>query len=305
MLNITRRQGCLRSIDTLLNSRVSANKNMKNSIYPCIWFDGNAREAADFYCSTFDNSVVKSENPMVVIFELDGQKFMGLNGGPMFKPNASISFFVSCKTHQEVEESYAKLIEGGNALMPLDTYPWSEKYGWIQDKFGVNWQLFYDNKDDFGQKFSPCLMFTGDNAGRAEEAMNFYTSIFENSKIERISRYEEGENDEGAIKHGIFSLNQHLFRSMDSSMPHGLKFCEGNSFVVDCETQAEIDYFWGKLTDGGSESQCGWLKDKYGVSWQIVPKILAELMGDPEKSPRVVAAFMKMKKFDIQALLDA
>jgi predicted 3-demethylubiquinone-9 3-methyltransferase (glyoxalase superfamily) len=278
---------------------------MKNSIYPCLWFDGNAKEAAELYCSAFGNSAIKSENPMVVIFELNGQKFMGLNGGPMFKPNPSISFFVNCETPEEVEKSYGKLLEGGSVLMQLDKYPWSKKYGWVQDKFGVNWQLFYNENDDSG-KFSPCLMFTGDNAGRAEEAIKLYADIFENSSTLSIARYEAGEHDvEGTIKHGIFSINDYILRAMDSSHPHGFSFSEGVSLVVECETQEEIDHFWAKLTEGGSESQCGWLKDKFGVSWQIVPTILEELMSDSEKSPRVIQAFMKMKKINVQKLLEA
>jgi predicted 3-demethylubiquinone-9 3-methyltransferase (glyoxalase superfamily) len=278
---------------------------MKNSIYPCIWFDGNAREAADLYCDTFGNSAVKSENPMVVIFELNGQKFMGLNGGPMFKPNPSISFFANCETPEEIETKWAALSEGGMIMMPLDYYPWSkEKYGLCQDKFGVSWQVM--QAPIGGMKFVPALMFTQEKAGHAEDAMNFYTSIFDDAKITSISRYLPNEPDvEGTIKHAQFTLNGQYFVAFDSSAQHQFKFNEGVSLVVECDTQAEIDYFWSKLTEGGSESQCGWLKDKYGVSWQIVPTILAELMGDAEKSPRVIEAFMQMKKFDIKKLIEA
>lgn len=140
---------------------------MKSSIYPCLWFNGNAKEAATFYCTIFKNSKITSENPLVVIFELDGKQFMGLNGGPEFK------------------------------------------------------------------------------------------------------------------------------------------FSEAVSFVVDCDTQEEIDYYWNKLTEGGEESQCGWLKDKFGVSWQIVPTILGKLMSDPAKSQRVLNAFLQMKKFEIEKLINA
>lgn len=140
---------------------------MKNSIHPCLWFNGNALEAAEFYCSVFTNSRITSNTPMVVNFELNGQQFMGLNGGSHFTFNEAVSF------------------------------------------------------------------------------------------------------------------------------------------VVECDTQEEIDYFWKKLTAGGSESMCGWLKDKYGVSWQIVPRILAQLMADASRSQRVVQAFMQMKKFDIATLLKA
>ncbi len=291
-------------------------------ITPCLWFDDSAEAAANFYVSNFSNSEIgkvarygkegfefhgrEEGTAMTVEFFIDGQKFIALNGGPMFKINPSISFFVKCETPEEVERSYLKLIEGGTALLPLDVYPWSEKYGWVQDKFGVNWQIFFGPNDESEQKFSPCMMFTGDNAGRAEEAINHYTGIFEDSSAISISRYEAGENDvEGTIKHAIFSLNDQTFRAMDSSLTHEFTFSEGVSMVVDCGTQEEIDYFWGKLTEGGSEGQCGWLKDKFGVSWQVVPKVLAELMSDSERSVRVVAAFMKMKKFDIQTLLEA
>ncbi len=148
------------------NKKTKQNK-MTNQIYPCLWFDGQAKAAADFYCSIFKNSKITTDTPMVVNFELNGKKFMGLNGGPQYK-------------------------------------------------------------------FSPAT-----------------------------------------------------------------------SFVVDCETQEDIDFYWEKLGDGGIYNQCGWLDDKYGVSWQIVPTILGKLMADPEKAPRVMKAFMQMKKFDIEKLMNA
>lgn len=140
---------------------------MANKIYPCLWFDGQAKAAADYYCSIFKDSKITSENPIVVNFDLNGFKFMALNGGPHYK-------------------------------------------------------------------FSPA-----------------------------------------------------------------------NSYVIECETQQEIDYYWEKLGEGGIYNQCGWLDDQFGVSWQIVPAVLGELMADPEKAPRVIQAFMKMTKFDIETLMKA
>jgi len=140
---------------------------MSHPIYPCLWFDRNAKDAATFYCSVFKNSSIQSENPMVVIFDLDGRKFMGLNGGSIFKFNEAVSF------------------------------------------------------------------------------------------------------------------------------------------VVNCDTQEEIDHYWNKLTEGGEESRCGWLKDQFGVSWQIIPSILGVLMNDPARSERVTNAFMQMKKMDIETLTNA
>ncbi len=279
---------------------------MKNSLYPCLWFDGNAKEAMSFYCDVFAGSRITDENPLVVVSELCGQKFMGLNGGPMFKINPSISFFANCDSAEEIDAKWKTLSDGGIVMMPLDYYPWSkEKYGFCQDKFGVSWQIMQASIN--GLKFVPALMFTQDKAGNAEEAINFYTRIFADSKIVSISRYQAGEPDvEGTIKHAQFTLNGQFFVALDSSAPHQFKCDEGVSLVVECDSQDEIDYYWNIFTaGGGEESQCGWLKDKFGVSWQIVPTILEELIKDPEKSPRVVQAFMKMKKFDIQKLLEA
>lgn len=279
---------------------------MKKPIYPCLWFDGQAKEAAEFYCTVFSNSKSKEENSFVTIFESAGQKFMCLNGGPAFKINPSISFFVMCEDEAEIDKTWSKLQEGGSVLMALDKYPWSEKYGWLQDKFGVNWQLAYGKLEETGQKFTSTLMFTQEQHGNAEKAINFYTSIFENSNIRGILKYDENEPGEaGKVKHAQFQLDKTTFMAMDGGMAHEFGFNEAVSFVVSCKDQEEVDYYWEKLTKGGEESMCGWLKDQFGVSWQIVPEILETLMSDPEKFPRVMEAFMKMKKFDIETLLKA
>lgn len=276
------------------------------SIYPCLWFDGKAREAAEFYCSVLENTVITSENNIVVTFESSGQKFMCLNGGPEFKINPSVSFYIICKSEEEIDRLWEALINGGSALMPLGKYDWSSKYGWVSDRYGVNWQLSYGGVEDVSQKISPVLMFTGDQCGKAEQAFNFYISVFRNSKVKSIARYLKGENDvEGTIKHAQFYLGNKIFMSMDSSYQHQFSFNEAVSFVVECDTQEEIDYYWERLTEGGEEVQCGWLKDKFGISWQVVPAILGKLMSDPSRAERVTAAFLKMKKFDIEKLLNA
>lgn len=279
---------------------------MIHPIYPCLWFDSQAAEAANFYASVFKNSRVVASNPMVATFESAGQKFMCLNGGPMFKPNPSISFYGIFETQDEIEQAWMNLCTGGSVLMPLDQYPWSERYGWVQDRFGISWQLSVTKIPGVDQKFSPALMFTNAHANKAEQAIKHYTSIFDNSSIISISRYKAGEpGPEGTVQHAQFTLGDNAFMAMDSPIQHAFTFNEGISFVVECDTQQEIDYCWNKLTEGGSESMCGWLKDKFGVSWQIVPTVLGKLMSDPQRSGRVVQAFLKMKKFDIEALLKA
>lgn len=277
---------------------------MKNDLYPCLWFDGKAKEAATYYSSIFDNAKITSENPLVVMFELEGMKFMGLNGGPNFKINPSISFFVLCNSTDEIENKWNLLSAAGSVMMPLNKYPWSEKYGWCQDKFGVNWQLMMSN--EAGEKIVPSFMFTQQQSGKAEEAINFYASLFKNSEVKMISRYEKDEPDvEGYIKHAQFILNGQSFAAMDSSGPHAFTFNQAVSWVIPCDDQQEIDYYWDKLTEGGAESQCGWLKDKFGVSWQVVPAVLGKLMSDPARRDKVMQVVMQSRKFNIEELENA
>jgi predicted 3-demethylubiquinone-9 3-methyltransferase (glyoxalase superfamily) len=242
---------------------------------------------------------------MVVNFELNGKKIMALNGGPMFKINPSISFFAECISVNETNEIWDKLIQGGKALMPIDKYPWSERYGWVQDKFGMTWQVMLSGAAIDNLKITPSFLFTSQQFGKTEAAINFYTSIFDHSAKDLIIHYERETEHAGKILFSRFTINQYPMIAMDGPGVHDYTFNEAVSLVVDCETQEEIDYYWNKLTEGGKESQCGWLKDKFGVSWQIVPAILGKLMSDRERGPRVMRAFMQMKKFDIQKLIDA
>jgi predicted 3-demethylubiquinone-9 3-methyltransferase (glyoxalase superfamily) len=278
---------------------------MNNSIYPCLWFDGNAKEAAVFYCSIFKNSKILDDTPLVVTFELNGKLIMGLNGGPMFKFNPSISMFVTCESLEDTNSVWNKLIENGKELMPIDNYPWSERYGWLQDKFGFTWQISIAESENAQLKITPSMLFTGKKFGKTEEAINFYSSVFENSSTNTLIHYPENDVNGGKVMYSEFKLNHYDIIAMDGPGVHNYTFNEAVSFVVPCKTQEEIDHYWENLTQGGEESQCGWLKDKFGVSWQIVPAILATLMSDPSKSERVVSAFMQMKKFDIEKLLNA
>lgn len=279
---------------------------MNNTIYPCLWFDGQAKAAANFYCSLFPNSKITTDTPMVVQFEILGKKIMGLNGGPMFKINPSISFFVTCQTDEEIEALAAKLLEGGKVMMPLDKYPWSEKYAWVVDKFGMTWQLMLSEIQDASQKLVPSFLFVGEQYGKAGKALEHYTKIFPNSSIFHQELYKEGEGQAvGTLKFGHFSLNGTLFAAMDGFGEHDFQFNEGLSLVVECDTQTEIDHYWDSLCEGGQESRCGWLKDKFGVSWQIIPKVIGSLMSDPERGQRVMQEVMKMNKLDLQVLLDA
>jgi predicted 3-demethylubiquinone-9 3-methyltransferase (glyoxalase superfamily) len=301
--------------------------NGRQGIIPSLWFDRQAEEAAGFYASIFGNSRVGTPvratkagfdvhglpegTVMTLEFELEGQRFAAINGGPFFTFNPSVSFLVGCGTREEVDRLWARLSAGGGeALMELGEYPFSERYAWLQDKYGLSWQVMHMGERRITQKIIPTLMFVGDKCGRAEEAIRLYTSVFPGSKVGDILRYGKGEepDKEGTIKHAGFSLDGGDFAAMDSAYPHVFAFNEAVSFMKLCETQAEIDGYWASLTaDGGQESMCGWLKDKFGVSWQIVPSVLREMLSDPDrgKVERVTNAFLKMKKLDIAEIRKA
>ena len=292
-------------------------------ITPHLWFDNQAREAAELYVSLFPGSRIKNVTTLtgtpsgdcdIVSFELAGQPLMAISAGPLFKFNPSVSFHIKCGTKDEVDAVWGRLSPGGKVLMPLDAYPFSERFGWLEDKYGLSWQVIYAGENSIRQKLTPALMFVGNVCGKTEEAIHFYMSVFKNApgakdgdtKAEILSRYGKGEepDKEGTVRYAHFSLLGQEFGAMDSAHQHKFAFNEAISFIVPCDTQEEIDYFWGKLSADSKAEQCGWLKDKYGLSWQITPAVMQQLLGsnDKKRVERVTQAFLKMKKFDIAAL---
>lgn len=286
-------------------------------IDPTLWFDHEAEAAATLYVSLFPNSRITNrmrtptETPsgnapgdvLTVSFELDGQPFTGLNGGPMFRFNPAVSVFVNAESTAEVDRLFAALSEGGSVLMPLDTYPFSERFGWVADRFGLSWQI---NLGPQPQKIAIALMFTGRALGKAEEAMRLYTSLLANSGIDYVERYAEGEagGAPGTVKVAQFHLNGRAFAAMDSAVEHGFTFSEAISLMIPCETQADLDTLWAVLSADPDAEQCGWCKDAYGVSWQIVPAEMLDMLSssDTEATRRVMDAFMPMKKLELEPL---
>ncbi len=302
-------------------------KMKTQKIIPHLWFDNEKKsveKVVEFYKTVFKNVEIKNisrygkagqeihkQKPgsvLTVNFSIENYEFVGLNGGDYFQLNPSVSFFVLCNAEKEIEDFWAKLKKNGKVLIPLDNYEWSPKYGWVEDKFGVNWQLMLEESQNTKEKIVPSFFFTGNSHGRAEEAINFYTSVFKNSQIEGILKYtKEDKNDYafGTVKHGQFQLEGQTFMAMASGVENDFPFNEAISFIIDCQTQKEIDYYWNKLSTIPEAEQCGWLKDKFGISWQVVPStLLNKMLQDPdnEKRERAIASFMQMKKFDIQQL---
>ena len=305
-------------------------------ITPHLWFDKEAKEAAQLYTSIFPNSRITNVTTIhnvpsptgdsdIVSFELSGQPFMAISAGPDFKINPSVSFIVNFdpsrdqKARASIDAVWNKLSPGGTILMPLQEYPFSKHYGWLQDKYGLSWQLMLTNpQGEERPDMVPSLLFVGEVCGKTEEAIEFYLSIFRNSpfnsdrdgsRMGAMMRYGAGQEPEkaGTVMFADFKLAGTWLAAMDSAREHQFAFNEAISLLVPCETQEEIDYFWNKLSADPGAEQCGWLKDRYGLSWQVWPTVMGEMMADgtPEQIARVTKAFLPMKKFEIAKLEEA
>jgi predicted 3-demethylubiquinone-9 3-methyltransferase (glyoxalase superfamily) len=288
-----------------------------NRIIPHLWYDKEAREAAELYVSVIPDSSIRKVNTIrntpsgdcdIVSFELAGQNFMAISAGPLFKFTPAISFQVRCSSFREVDAMWGKLSKNGSVMMELGAYQFSERFGWCADRFGLSWQIMHAPASEIGQRITPFLMFVGANCGKAEEASHFYTSVFHNSKFTVQARH--GKNGapekEGTIQYGRVTLEHMEFAVMDSALPHPFALNEAISFLVNCESQKEIDYYSGKLSSVPEAEVCGWVKDRYGVSWQISPAVLDTMLSDkdPQRVDRVTEAFLQMKRFDLKKLQD-
>lgn len=293
-------------------------------IIPHLWFDTQAKEAAAFYASVFPNSKVTYSYVMhdtpsgdcdVVAFSLNGFDFLSISAGPYFKLNPSISFMVNFDPSRDkdaekhLNQIWEKLSDGGKVFMELKEYQFSKLYGWVEDKYGISWQLILTDPDGEERPYIiPALLFVGDVLGKAEEAVKYYASLFKHAKVGMIAPYPAGmdPDKEGTVMFADFMLEGQWFAVMDSARMHDFGFSEAISFIINCENQEEIDYYW-KLSAVAESEQCGWLKDKFGVSWQVTPANLEEMMmkGSPEQVKRVTEAFLKMKKFNVAELQKA
>lgn len=278
-----------------------------------LWFDTEAREAANWYVSLFDNShmghsVILEDTPSgdaeLISFTVAGQELQAINGGPVFTFNPSFSFMVACESEQELRTLHSALSDGGVELMPLGEYPFSSLYCWVQDRYGLSWQLMLTDEPGL-QKITPSLLFSQQVCGKAAEAARFYTEIFKNTAIMQESTFKDGEAPNKLAKTAYlrFQLDNSQFVASDNGNEADFTFNESVSFIINCRDQQEIDYFWNHLSAVPESEQCGWVKDAYGVSWQIVPDSMDELFtATPDEKERMTRAILQMKKIDIAEL---
>jgi predicted 3-demethylubiquinone-9 3-methyltransferase (glyoxalase superfamily) len=295
-------------------------------IKPHIWFgQDKAKEAAEFYASLLPGSALNYVNHFAmpgggecetVEFTMAGQPFLGISAGPGLNISPAISFMINFDPSRNpdaakhIDDVWNKLLPNGKVMMPLDRYPFSERYGWISDKYGVSWQLILTNPaGEERPVIVPSLLYTGDVVGKANEAIEFYCSIFKDGKRGTTAPRPEdmGPDKAGTLMFADFYINHTWLAAMDSAHPHGFGFNDAVSLLITCETQEEIDYYWSTLTADGQPGQCGWLKDKYGVSWQVASTVMFEALkhGSPEQIARVTQTFMTMKKVDVAVLQQA
>lgn len=285
------------------------------TIVPHLWFDDNAKEAVDFYTSLISDSKVvnryvlegtPSGSVESFTFELAGQTFAAISGGPLFTFTPAVSLMILCRDEDEVDHLWNALIAEGEVLMPLDTYPFNTYYGWLKDRFGLTWQIALAEEEPFAEKVIPHLLFAHHQSGNAEEAVKHYTSVFPNSDIEESLFYPEGEadNKKAKLMFSGFRLNNQRFNAMDDPMEEEFTFNEAFSFMIMCRDQKEIDFYWNNLSADPQAEECGWLKDRFGLSWQILPDNMDDLLstGTKEQIQRVTEAFLKMKKIDCSIL---
>ena len=289
-------------------------------IVPNLWFDHTAAEAADFYTSVFpDGRLIETVrypteglpdfqqefagDVLTVEFELGGYRFIGINADATFRPNPSVSFFVNFDpsvdpdARQHLDELWAALSDGGKALMELQEYPFSPHYGWIEDRYGVSWQLMLTDPSGEPRPFIiPSIMFGHTAQGRAQEAMDFYASVF-GGRLGTVAPYPaEAGSMAGQVMFGEFQALDQWFATMDAA-GQDFTFTCGVSLMVYCHGQEELDRYWAELSAVGEAEQCGWCADQFGLSWQLVPDNLDELMGKPGAFEKL----MQMGKIEIDA----
>ena len=282
---------------------------MDQLITPAICCDGNADEAARFYADVFrEGSVVEQAPGYVATVSIHGFRLSLISGGDQDAPNPSISCILNFdpllfggedQARTYLDELYERLSAGG-ALMELGEYPFSPRYAWVRDRFGMTWQLMLTDPAGEPRPFIlPSFMFGGTNHANAEEATEDWIALFDDARRGALYRYEEGGPMEaGTVMFTDFTLRGTWMAAMDSGASQDLTFTPGVSLIVSCRDQEEIDRYWAGLSAVPEAERCGWCVDRWGVSWQVVPRNIAKLMADAATREKI----LHMRKIDLAGL---
>ena len=282
---------------------------MDQVITPAIWCDGTADEAAQFYTDVFrDTSIAEQAPGLAATVSIHGFRLSLINGGNQYAPNPSISCILNFdpllfggeeQARAYLDELYERLSTGG-VLMELGEYPFSPRYAWVRDRFGMTWQLMLTDPDGDPRPFViPSFMFGGTNHAHAEEATDAWIALFDNARRGALYRYEEGGPlDAGTVMFTDFTLRGTWMAATDSGTFHDFTFTPGVSMIVSCRDQEEIDRYWAGLSAVPEAERCGWCVDRWGVSWQVVPDNIAELMADAATREKI----LHMGKIDLTRL---
>lgn len=282
---------------------------MDQRIIPAIWCDGTADEAARFYADVFrEGSVVEQAPGLAATVSIHGFRLSLINGGDQYAPNPSISCILNFdpllfggenQARAYLDELYERLSAGG-VLMELGEYPFSQRYAWVRDRFGMTWQLMLTDPAGEPRPFIlPSFMFGGTNHANAKEATEAWIALFDDSRRGVLYRYEEGgPMAAGTVMFTDFTLRGTWMSARDSGASHDLTFTPGVSMIVSCRDQEEIDRYWTGLSAVPEAERCGWCVDRWGVSWQVVPDNIAELMADAATREKI----LQMDKIDLTRL---
>ncbi len=281
------------------------------AIIPHLWYDTEAKEAAAFYVNIFGGKIdwtytitdTPSGDSDLIQFQLGDMTLAAISAGPYFKLNESMSLMVNVASKDEVTRLYQALSEGGRVLMPLGEYPFSPYYVWLEDRFGLSWQLSYAPDLDNSYQFDICLLFSQDQVGLAQPMLDYYKDKLPQASVGQLSYYGEGEAAVEAAKLNYAELlvaGQKMI-VMDHGYGGEASFNEAFSLMVYVDSQDELNFYYDLLSAVPEAEMCGWVKDQFGISWQIVPRILMEAYdtASPEQIKAVNAAVMTMKRLDI------
>lgn len=283
---------------------------MTHAPFVCVWIDGDLQDAVDYYAVIFRDVAVEMHG-VSALLRIHGRQVMLLAGDDRYAPNPAISFMVhfDAELLGGAEEAsayfdacYAELGVGGE-LMPLGEYPFSPRYAWVRDRFGVNWQLFTP-LEAVDEVVVPAFMFGGVNHLHAEPATDAWMQGLGGERVS-LDRYLDAASAAGvepeAVMFSRFTLRGESFIAMDSGAYHDFTFEPGVSLVLLCEDQAEIDEAWGLLSKRPEAERCGWCQDAWGVSWQVVPVNMGELFAVPGNVDKLLA----MGKIELSQLQSA